>query len=61
MLRKFPNVVCDTAFADEKTVREIRAAGFGKRIRHGTDFPITHYRAVRPNHDPTEAGMTAQR
>ena len=61
MLERHPNVVCDTAFADEKTVRKIHAAGFGKRIRHGTDFPITHYRAVRPNHDPTEADMTAQR
>lgn len=57
MLRKYPNVVCDTAFADAEDVREIRAAGFGERLRFGTDFPVTHYLACRPDHDPTEAEM----
>lgn len=59
MLRKYPNVVCDTAFVDAETENEIRAAGFGERIRFGTDFPITHYHAVYPDHDPTEAELTA--
>lgn len=59
MLRKHPNVVCDTAFAGEYAVREIRAAGFGERVRFGTDFPITHYQACRPDHDPTEAELAA--
>ncbi len=59
MLRRFPNVVCDTAFAPAETVREIRAAGFGERVRFGSDFPITHYRAALPDHDPTEEELTA--
>lgn len=58
MLKKYPNVVCDTAFAPEEAVREIRAAGFGKRIRFGSDFPTTHYLACRPDHDPSEAELT---
>ena len=54
MLERHPNVVCDTAFAPEGAVREIRAAGFGERIRFGSDFPITHYLACHPDHDPSE-------
>ena len=58
MLEKHPNVVCDTAFASEGAVREIRAAGFGSRIRFGSDFPTTHYLACRPDHNPSEAELT---
>lgn len=58
MLRAYPNVVCDTAFVDDETRERIRAAGFGERIRFGTDFPITHYHAARPDHNPTEAELT---
>jgi predicted TIM-barrel fold metal-dependent hydrolase len=43
MLNMFPNVHCDTAFANEQTVRTIISAGFINRIRLGSDFPITHY------------------
>ena len=54
MLERHPHVVCDTAFAPEGAVREIRAAGFGERIRFGSDFPITHYLACHPDHGPSE-------
>jgi hypothetical protein len=43
MLRKFPHVYCDSAFAPEETLRKITAAGFSERIIFGTDFPVTHY------------------
>ena len=29
-------------------------AGFAERIRFDTDFPITHYLAYNPDHDPSE-------
>lgn len=40
MLKKYPNVTCDSAFADEKTLSAIREAGFAEKIRYGSDFPI---------------------
>jgi len=43
MLKKYPNVFCDTAFASETSVDKIIDAGFADRILFGTDFPITHY------------------
>ena len=58
MLKKYPNVVCDTAFVDAETQDKIWEAGFAERIRFGTDFPITHYHACRPNYNPTEAELT---
>ena len=59
MLKTYPNTICDTAFVDEKTQEEIRKAGFGERIRFGTDFPITHYFAKRPKKSPGEGELTA--
>lgn len=59
MLKKHPNVVCDTAFAPPGAERAIREAGFGERLRFGSDFPVAHYRARRPDHDPTEAELAA--
>ena len=58
MLKKYPNVICDTAFVDMETQDKVRAAGFGERIRFGSDFPITHYFACHPDHDPTEEELT---
>ena len=41
MLKKYPNTSCDTAFVSEDVQNQIIAAGFGNRIRYGSDFPIT--------------------
>lgn len=57
MLTRYPNTVCDTAFTPDSDVEKIRAAGFGSRIRHGTDFPLTHYWKMRPKGDPTESEL----
>jgi predicted TIM-barrel fold metal-dependent hydrolase len=43
MLRKYPNVFCDTAFVSKTSVDKVIKAGFADRILFGTDFPITHY------------------
>jgi hypothetical protein len=43
MLRKYPNVYCDTAFAPEERVARIVEAGFASRIILGSDFPVTNY------------------
>ena len=59
MLKKYPNTVCDSAFASEETLLAIREAGFADRIRFGTDFPITHYRAIHPKTDPTQEELKA--
>ena len=54
MLRSYPNVLCDTAFASEEVQKQVRDAGFADRMRFGTDFPIDHYFAKMPDHNPTE-------
>ena len=59
MLKKYPNTVCDSAFASEETLLAIREAGFADRIRFGKDFPITHYFSERPDHDPTTDELMA--
>jgi len=43
IMRKYPNVYGDTAFATKERVDEVKSAGFGGRLIFGTDFPITHY------------------
>jgi predicted TIM-barrel fold metal-dependent hydrolase len=43
MMRKYPNVSGDTAFAPKARIDEIKKAGFGDRLLFGSDFPITHY------------------
>ena len=35
-------------------------AGFAERIRFGSDFPITHYLACHPDHDPSEEELVLQ-
>ena len=40
MLKNFLNTVCDTAFANDNMIEEIKQAGFENRIRYGSDFPI---------------------
>ena len=40
MLKKYPNTLCDTAFVPKDVQNQIIAAGFGNRIRYGSDFPI---------------------
>jgi len=43
LMRMYPNVYGDTAFAPKERIDEVKSAGFGKRLIFGTDFPITHY------------------
>jgi len=40
MLEKYSNTICDTAFVSEEVQNQIVSAGFGNRIRYGSDFPI---------------------
>ena len=47
MFSLYKNVYGDTAFLSEEDLRKIVKAGFGKRIILGSDFPITHYFAVK--------------
>lgn len=54
MLKTYPNTICDTAFVGEATQEEIRKAGFGERMRFGTDFPINHYFFEKPKANPTK-------
>ena len=53
MLKKYPNTVCDTAFVPEDVFAQIVEAGFEKRIRYGSDFPITHWYAANPKENPS--------
>ena len=59
MLNTYSNTVCDTAFADDASIRTLQDAGFESRIRHDTDFPINHYKKTQPRLDPTEAELFA--
>ena len=59
MLQNYPNTVCDSAMASKESIERIQNEGFADRIRYGTDFPITHYRAVRPKEDPTKEELKA--
>jgi predicted TIM-barrel fold metal-dependent hydrolase len=43
LMRRFPQIMCDTAFMPENAFRQIIAAGFSDRVLSGSDFPITHY------------------
>jgi len=43
----YKNVYGDTAFLPEQDLRKIVKAGFRKRVILGSDFPITHYFAVK--------------
>jgi predicted TIM-barrel fold metal-dependent hydrolase len=43
IIRRFPQISCDTAFMPEDAFRQIATAGFSDRILTGSDFPITHY------------------
>jgi predicted TIM-barrel fold metal-dependent hydrolase len=47
MFSLFKNVHGDTAFLPEDNLLKIAKAGFGKRIILGSDFPITHYFAIK--------------
>ena len=58
MLKKYPNTICDTAFAPKDVIDSVKEAGFAERIRFGTDFPITHYYYYEPNEDPTSEQLT---
>jgi hypothetical protein len=60
MLRKYPNVYCDTAFAPEKRAARIAEAGFSSRIFIGSDFPITHYFRTKYPGDNEEPSISLQ-
>jgi len=47
MFALYKNVYGDTAFLPKENLQKIAKAGFGKRIILGSDFPITHYFAVK--------------
>ena len=49
MFRKYSNLYGDTAFLSDEGAAEIRDAGFIDRLLPGSDFPISHYFAVK-NH-----------
>ena len=59
MLQNYPNTVCDSAMVSKESIERIQNAGFADRIRYGTDFPITHYRAIHPKTDPTQEELKA--
>ncbi|MBQ3825465.1 MAG: amidohydrolase family protein [Spirochaetaceae bacterium] len=59
MLKTYPNTVCDSAMASKENIERIQNEGFADRIRYGTDFPITHYRAIHPKTDPTQEELKA--
>lgn len=54
MLKKYPNTLCDIAFTPDDVQKSVIEAGFEKRMRYGTDFPITHWYERQPEHNPTE-------
>jgi predicted TIM-barrel fold metal-dependent hydrolase len=43
MLKKYTNVLCDTAFVPEADIQHIITNGFKDKIVLGTDFPVTHF------------------
>ena len=59
MLKTYPNTVCDSAMGSKESIERIQNEGFADRIRYGTDFPITHYRAIHPKEDPTQEELKA--
>ena len=59
MLQNYPNTVCDSAMGSKESIARIQNEGFADRIRYGTDFPITHYRATHPKTDPTQEELKA--
>lgn len=59
LLRAYPNTLCDTAFASDEVQQAVCNAGFASRMRYGSDFPITHWYAATPDHDPTAEELTA--
>lgn len=59
MLQTYPNTACDSAMVSKESIERIQNAGFADRIRYGTDFPITHYRAIHPKEAPTQEELKA--
>lgn len=59
MLQNYPNTVCDSAMVSKESIERIQNEGFADRIRYGTDFPITHYRATHPKTGPTKEELAA--
>ena len=53
MLRSHPSTLCDTAFTPKEVQEKVRCAGFGERMRAGSDFPITHWYECGPKRNPT--------
>ena len=57
MLGVYRNVVCDTAMARRDIVERLRSE-FAERVRFGSDFPTSHFRARSPHADPSEEELT---
>jgi predicted TIM-barrel fold metal-dependent hydrolase len=47
LMKKYANVCCDTAFVPEADIRKIMQKGLASKIIPGSDFPITHYYAIK--------------
>ena len=60
MLKKYPNVVCDTAMTCGDVVEYLISAGFRDRLRFGTDFPIMHWRKYKPGGEPSKEELTKE-
>lgn len=43
MLKKYPNVKCDTAYMSKKNLQKLFTQVIDDRILFGSDFPVTHY------------------
>lgn len=55
MLKKYPNVVVDSAFSSEDEIKKItKTDELKERILWGTDFPVTYWYENRDilNYDP---------
>ena len=57
MLQNYPNVICDTSMASNDVIDDLKTAGFGNRLRFGSDFPITHWRKYTPKGEPSKEDL----
>ena len=57
MLQNYPNVICDTSMASNDVIDDLKTAGFGNRLRFGSDSPITHWRKYTPKGEPSKEDL----
>jgi predicted TIM-barrel fold metal-dependent hydrolase len=61
LLRRFPNVYCDTAFMPVESFDRIAMEGLAEKAIFGTDFPITHYFQWKYGEKPIQNNPSAWR